>query len=572
MDAAEHAHAAAVAEVLRARAAGEIELRLGLEEFAALDRIPEEVAGWRTLARVNLDGTRVSDLSPLRGLPELWSISADDTFVADLAPLASLPGLRTLWLNRTPVRDLTPLSDLRLLEYLLLEATAVIDLTPLRRMRSLSNLSLQGTRVADISVLAEAGNIMLLSLDRSEVADIGPLRALRRLARLSLLGTAVQDVSPLAGLKHLAGLNLTGSQVADLRPLQNLSLLAGDPVDQRPTYGLHFRETPATQLDPELDRLSRISDNDDRGAQVLAYLRTLPPWPAPLSWLPSPETPDVPPAVAAPLQVAVRGGALRTVEQAPVARAAELGRAAILDYLGDLADHRGRIGNVLPRLGKALTALERALGTDSAGMNAIAVGTQGSRVIALAQGVDDDLMREDAADITAFAAALALFLEQFPEWRDYRDAAAPAPQPEAVQGALPEMAALVDTLKEQNAVDDAVPDVLDGLRRDAVDEPGDALVAKGLVRSAKNVVSALAGVVVSAWRVARREAADLGARWWDAQKKAIVGVAVVGTSTLTAQAVGLFQALGPKLAVLAQKIPAEFGWVTGFLEWLARVA
>lgn len=569
MDAAEQAQAAAVAEVLRARAAGEIELRLGRQEFAALDRIPDEVAGWRTLARVNLDGTQVSDLSPLRGLSELWSVSADDTRVADLSPLAGMTGLRTLWLNRTPVADLAPLADLRSLEYLLLEDTAVSDLTPLRRLRTLSNLSLHGAAgVADISALADTGNLLLLSLDRTAVADIGPVRALRRLARLSVAGTAVQDVSPLAGLAHMAGLFLTRSQVADLRPLQNLSLLAGDPLDQRPTFGLHFRKTPATRLDPELDRLSRIDDADERGAQTLAYLRSLPPWPAPLPWLPPPGPPDVPGAVDAPLQVAVQDGVLRPVAEVPQGLAAQ-GRRAILDYLADLADQRGRIGNALPRLDRAMAALERALGADAQGLNAIAVGTQGQRVIALAEGAVEVLMDEDAADLRAFAGALALFLDQFPDWRAYRDAAA---APVAAAASVPEVTAVAAALQGLPAVDPGVPAALAGLAADVQDEPADPVLARGLVRSARNVVSALAGAVVSAWRVAGREARDIGAKWWDAQKKAIVGVAVVGTTTLSAQAVGLFQALAPQLALLAQKLPAEFGWLAGFLGWLARVA
>lgn len=573
MDAAdetERAYAAAAAEVRRARAAGETELRLNRPEFAALARIPEGVAGWRDLGRANLDGTQVADLSPLQGLPDLWSVSADGAPVTDLSPLRGMAGLRTLWLTRTGVRDLSPLTGMGSLEYLLLDDTAVDDLSPLRGLRSLTNLSLRGAvAVTDIAPLADPGRLVLLALDRTAVADIAAVAGMHRLMRLSLTGTPVQDLSPVARLSRLTGLYLSGSRVADLRPLHNLSLLAGDPVGELPGDGLHFRDTPATRLDPELNRLSRIDDAGDRGAQTLAYLRTLPAWPEPLDWLAEPAVPEVPAGVPAPLQVAVRDGVLQAEPGKPPQGLAGQGRQAIVDYLDDLADQRQRIGNLLPRLGRAMAALERTLTQDPDAMNAIAVGTQASRVIALSQATGDDLDRDDAADIRAFAAALGLFLDQLPDWRAYRAAA--LPEAAAVAAARPEVDAITDALRDRPAVDAGVADRLAALHDDLRDEPDSRWLALGLARSARNVVAALAGTVVSAWRIARREAGDIGARWWDGQKKALAGVGVVGTTALTAQAVGFFDMLGPRLLSLAQKLPAEFGWVAGFLDWLARV-
>jgi Leucine-rich repeat (LRR) protein len=49
------------------------------------------------LQDLSLDGTRVSDLSPLAGLTALQRVTLNDTPVTDLSPLAGITALHTLW-------------------------------------------------------------------------------------------------------------------------------------------------------------------------------------------------------------------------------------------------------------------------------------------------------------------------------------------------------------------------------------------------------------------------------------------------------------------------------------------
>lgn len=257
--AAEKAYEAALREIERVKAEGGTELFLSGEGFADLNRIPPEVAGIVGLVILNLNGTKVSDLSPLRDLTEL----------------------RTLWLNDTAVSDLSPLRYLTALDDLSLDWTAVSDLSPLRDLTALWDLSLNQTAVSDLS----------------------PLCDLTELASISLYQTAVNDLSPLRDLTALESLSLDETAVSDLRPIGILSFAAPHRWD-----GLSFADTPATAHDPELHRLSQIEDYVQRTRETLAYLKTLPPWPAPLPWLPdasSHPAPRVPSRQGEPLPPAI---------------------------------------------------------------------------------------------------------------------------------------------------------------------------------------------------------------------------------------------------------------------------
>ena len=86
------------------------------------------------------------------------------------------------------------------------------------------------------------------------------------------------DVSPLRTLTALQLLDLDGTPVVDLRPLVDL------PFPFQSINGhqcLRFKNTAAAVH--TLNDLSEIQDNRERTDKTLAYLRTLPPYPAPLA-------------------------------------------------------------------------------------------------------------------------------------------------------------------------------------------------------------------------------------------------------------------------------------------------
>jgi len=90
------------------------------------------------VAVLSLPAATVTDLAPVRALPELRLLNCSGTpaqpgKLSDLAPLAGLTRLDKLYISRTQVADLMPLRTLRLV-FLHCQATPVQDLSPVKHM------------------------------------------------------------------------------------------------------------------------------------------------------------------------------------------------------------------------------------------------------------------------------------------------------------------------------------------------------------------------------------------------------------------------------------------------------
>lgn len=110
MTEAEQAFEAAKRRIAKAQAEGAEELSFDKEAFRALEEIPAEIGALDKLRTLDLDKTRVSDLTPLAALTGLQRLWLNHTGVTDLAPLAALTGLQLLRLDQTGVTDLAPLA------------------------------------------------------------------------------------------------------------------------------------------------------------------------------------------------------------------------------------------------------------------------------------------------------------------------------------------------------------------------------------------------------------------------------------------------------------------------------
>ena len=121
---------------------------------AIIQEAAQRAGGTANVTELDLSGSDIADLEPLRGLGSLEWLDLSGTPVTDLEPLRGLGSLQTLYLRGTPVVDLAPLATLKNLEYLDLDSTQVTDLEPLRGLGSLQKLYLTGTPVSDEQVAA----------------------------------------------------------------------------------------------------------------------------------------------------------------------------------------------------------------------------------------------------------------------------------------------------------------------------------------------------------------------------------------------------------------------------------
>ncbi len=103
----------------------------------------------------------------------------------DLAPLATLSGLRRLQLEGTAVRDLAPLRGFAI-ESLNLSRTSIADLAPLAALSALDTLWLGNTGITDLGALRNASRLARLDLSHTQITDLAPLADLPALEFVDL--------------------------------------------------------------------------------------------------------------------------------------------------------------------------------------------------------------------------------------------------------------------------------------------------------------------------------------------------------------------------------------------------
>lgn len=88
-------------------------LSFNSEELRELKYIPPSIARLTGLKVLDLEGTSISDLTPLSSLQSLEVLNVAGTNVSDISPLEGLEKLNELWLDDTKVLDLNPLRELK---------------------------------------------------------------------------------------------------------------------------------------------------------------------------------------------------------------------------------------------------------------------------------------------------------------------------------------------------------------------------------------------------------------------------------------------------------------------------
>lgn len=159
----------------------------------------------RSVTQLALAASALDDIGlyEVAKLTHLTSLRLDGTQVSDMSPLANLTNLKELYLYGTQVSDFSPLANLTNLTDLNLNYTQVSDITPLANLANLKELYLSGTKVSNVSPLANLTNLAYLYLGDTKITNVSPLGKLTKLVHLHLEGAQVSDVSSLSHLKKL---------------------------------------------------------------------------------------------------------------------------------------------------------------------------------------------------------------------------------------------------------------------------------------------------------------------------------------------------------------------------------
>ncbi len=151
--------------------------------------------------------------------------------ITSIEPLGKLSGLREVNLSGTGVSDLMPLRNLNKLENLDISATNVTSLEPLRFCLLISQLRMRGIPVSDLSIVSTFSGLTVLDLNGTQVTSLEPLEGLAHLKDLRINHTRVKELAPVSALAEMEMLNISSTPVETLDPVKgmtNLNILLCD--------------------------------------------------------------------------------------------------------------------------------------------------------------------------------------------------------------------------------------------------------------------------------------------------------------------------------------------------------
>ena len=282
-----------------------------------IDPSPEELHNIICMKSLTLDKNFL-DALPIERLTNLEELNLENTKIEDLTPLHTLHNLRYLNIKNTKVSDLTPLNDLSSLQEINMENTNVSKLEPLCNLSNLVKIDAENTKVKSEQVvklriaqpnvvviyqtdelrnwwntldnnwrevfrntvdidanpkaeqLQAVANIESLTVDSKVIiTSLEPLTKLLFLKKLTINDNHITDLSPLSELRLLKELNIDGNAISDLYVLNNLKTLEV----------LSIENTNVVDINPLEDmkdlRILNISNTSVKNIKVLATCPSL---------------------------------------------------------------------------------------------------------------------------------------------------------------------------------------------------------------------------------------------------------------------------------------------------------
>jgi len=177
------------------------------------------------LRKLNISGTQIRDLGPVRNLTRLEVLDCSNSLVQDISPLQYAINLKELYASQTRIRDLAVFKGLRELTRVDLSYTPLQRFDGLAYLSGLKNLNLSYTAIRDVSALAGLKNLEKLDLGGTELSILQPGQEFSALKELNIEATPLMDLSALRTAHQLEILRADKSGITSLAPLKDLRSL-----------------------------------------------------------------------------------------------------------------------------------------------------------------------------------------------------------------------------------------------------------------------------------------------------------------------------------------------------------
>ena len=192
--------------------------------FARFGRLVADLS--EPVIEIRLLRTRITDLTPLKGMPLTQLNLRDADGITDLTPLKGMPLTQLNLSFADGITDLTPLKGMPLTQLNLSFADGITDLTPLKGM-PLTQLDLGGGNgITDLTPLKGMPLTQLNLSFADGITDLTPLKGMP-LTQLNL-----GDAGGITDLTPLKGMPLTQLDLGDAGGITDLTPLKGMPLTQ----------------------------------------------------------------------------------------------------------------------------------------------------------------------------------------------------------------------------------------------------------------------------------------------------------------------------------------------------
>ncbi len=147
------------------------------------------LAGLISLEGIAASNTRITDFTPLANLRRLqWIEFGDDPTISTLPSLTGIKTLSRLEITGTKISDISGLAKLTQLTQLDLAGNLISDISALSNLKKLIELRLDNNLITDISPLSGLTNLKELSLTNNSISDFSPLENLPEIIRIHAQG------------------------------------------------------------------------------------------------------------------------------------------------------------------------------------------------------------------------------------------------------------------------------------------------------------------------------------------------------------------------------------------------
>ena len=173
--------------------------------------------------RVDLSGNKtIQNLEPLNKLSNLREVNISGTGVSDIMPLRNLNKLELLDMSNTSVSNLSPLHYCIQISELKMKGTPVSDLSVVANFHSLSTLDISGTKVTSLEAIRDMATMKDLRMNHTRIPDIAPVATLVNLEMLNIASTPAGNLDALKSLSNLRILLSDSTGISSLSPLDDL--------------------------------------------------------------------------------------------------------------------------------------------------------------------------------------------------------------------------------------------------------------------------------------------------------------------------------------------------------------